>query len=103
AAFACRASMQTTGRSIRLSSCHSQLDIAPVSNAPDVDVPMFAPAVLDVPTTPVAKEQESPRAARRKSGSGAIELELGGAIIRIASGTDTATITAVIHAVKAQS
>lgn len=75
----------------------------PLEAAPDVEVPMFAPAVLDVPTTPVAKEQELPRAARRKSGSGAIELELGGAIIRIASGTDAATITAVIHAVKAQS
>jgi transposase len=75
----------------------------PLEAAPDVEVPMFAPAVLDVPATPVAKEQELPRAARRKSGSGAIELELSGAIIRIASGTDAATITAVIHAVKAQS
>lgn len=70
--------------------------------SPDVDVPMFAPAILDVPTTPVANEQESPRVARRKPSTGAIELELGGAIIRIVSGTDAATITAVIHAVKAQ-
>ena len=75
----------------------------PLEAAPDVDVPMFAPAVLDVPTTPAAKGQESPRAARRKSGSGAIELELGGAVVRIASGTDAATIAAVIQAVKATS
>ncbi|MDG4674877.1 transposase [Shinella sp. 838] len=75
----------------------------PLAASPDVDIPMFAPAVLDVPTTPVAKEQESPRAARRKSGSSAIELELGGAIVRIASGTDAVTIAAVIQAVKATS
>ena len=31
AAWACLASMQTTGRSTRFSSCHSQLDMAPVS------------------------------------------------------------------------
>ena len=49
------------------------------------------------------EKPEPPRAARRKSSTGAIELELGGAIIRIASGVDAATITAVIHAVKAQS
>ena len=35
--------------------------------------------------------------------SGAIELEIGGAIVRIASGADAATIAAVIQAVKAQS
>lgn len=75
----------------------------PLAASPDIDVPMFAPAVLDVPTTPVAKERELPRAARSKPGSGAIELEFGGAIIRIAPGTDPATITAVIHAVKATS
>ncbi|WP_075293310.1 IS66-like element accessory protein TnpA [Pararhizobium arenae] len=75
----------------------------PLEAAPDVDVPMFAPAVLDVPMKPVTKEPEPPRAARRNSSKGAIELELGGAIIKIASGTDAATITAVIHAMKAQS
>ncbi|AFL50655.1 transposase [Sinorhizobium fredii] len=65
------------------------------------DVPMFAPAVLDVPTKPVAKEPA--RASRKKSSSGVIELEIGGAIVRIASGADAATIAAVIQAVKAQS
>lgn len=75
----------------------------PLEAAPDVDVPMFAPAVLDVATTPAAKGQEPPRAARRKFGSGAIELELGGAVVRIASGTDATTIAAVIQALKATS
>ncbi len=75
----------------------------PLEAAPNVDVPMFAPAVLDVPTTPAVKGQESPRAARRKSKRGTIEFEIGGAIIRITSRTDAATIAAVIQAVKATS
>ncbi|MBP1872318.1 transposase [Ensifer adhaerens] len=66
------------------------------------DVPMFAPALLDLPTKPVAKEPEPARASRKKLSSGAIELEIGGAIIRIADGADAATIAAVIRAVKAQ-
>lgn len=48
----------------------------PLGAVPDVDVPMFAPAVLDVPTTPVAKEQESRRAARRKPSTGAISVPI---------------------------
>jgi transposase len=64
---------------------------------------MFAPAILDVPTKPVAKEPEPARASRKKSSSGAIELEIGGTLVRIASGADAATIAAVIQAVKAQS
>ncbi|TDR34152.1 IS66-like element accessory protein TnpA [Aquamicrobium defluvii] len=76
------------------------LEAVPVVEA----VPMFAPAVLDVPTKPEAKEPEPARASRKKSSSsGAIELEIGGAIVRIASGADAATIAAVIQAVKAQS
>ena len=76
----------------------------PLDTVPDVeDVPMFAPAILDVPTKPVAKEPEPARASRKKSSSGAIELEIGGTLVRIASGADAATIAAVIQAVKAQS
>lgn len=75
------------------------LEAVPVVEA----VPMFAPAVLDEPTKPEAKEPEPARASRKKSSSGAIELEIGGAIVRIASGADAATIAAVIQAVKAQS
>ena len=75
----------------------------PLEAVPDVDVPMFAPAVLDVPTKPVAKEPEPARAQRKKARNGAIELEIGGATVRIASGADAATIAAVIQAVKATS
>jgi transposase len=76
----------------------------PLEAVPDVeDVPMFAPAVVDLPMKPVAKEPEAPRVSRKKSSKGTIELELGGAIMRIASGADAATIAAVIQAVKAQS
>lgn len=76
----------------------------PLEVVPDVeDVPMFAQAVLAVATKAVAKEPEPARAPRKKPGSGAIELEIGGTIVRIASGADAATIAAVIQAVKAQS
>jgi transposase len=75
----------------------------PLEAVPAVDVPLFAPAVLDVPTKAVTKEPEPACASRRKLSSGAIELEIGGAIVRIASGADAATIAAVIQAVKAQS
>ena len=56
--------------------------------APDVDAPLFAPAVFDAPSKAMTREP-GPRARRNKSGKGEIELEIGGAIIRIASGTDT--------------
>ncbi len=75
------------------------LEAVPVVEA----VPMFAPAVLDEPTKPEESGPEPARASRKKSSSGAIELEIGGAIVRIASGADAATIAAVIQAVKAQS
>jgi len=67
------------------------------------DVPMFAPAVLDMPAKAVAKECGPARASRKKSSGEAIELENGGAIVRIASSADAATIAAVIRAVKAKS
>lgn len=66
------------------------------------DVPMFAPAVLEPSATLDANEPERARASRKKPGSGAIELEIGGAIIRVASGADAATIATVNQAVKAQ-
>ena len=76
----------------------------PLGAAPVVeDVPMFAPAILELSATLEAKEPERVRASRKKPSSGAIELEIGGAIVRIASGADAATIAAVIQAVKGQS
>ncbi|WP_027488857.1 IS66-like element accessory protein TnpA [Allorhizobium undicola] len=63
--------------------------------------PMFVPAVIDravepPPPSRTTIERQAPPIA-------AIELEVGGAIVRIASGTDSATIAAVIQALKAQS
>ena len=63
--------------------------------------PMFVPAVVE-------RAAELPRPGRktitRQAPSiAAIELEVGGAIVRIASGTDSATIAAVIQALKASS
>ena len=75
----------------------------PLGVVPVEDVPMFAPAVLEPPATLDAKDPERARASRRRSHNGAIELEIGGAVVRIASGADAATIAAVIQAVKAQS
>ena len=49
---------------------------------------MFAPTVLDVPTELWMKESEFLRASRKKLLSGAIELEIGGVTVRIASYTD---------------
>jgi transposase len=65
--------------------------------------PMFAPAVV------VSRERSAPKKARqaslprRTSSEAAIELQIDGAMLRIASGTDAATIAAVIQALKAQS
>ena len=62
--------------------------------------PMFVPAVIDRPTElPPTLRKTTTRSSRLIA---AIELEVSGAVVRIASGTDRATITAVIHALKAQ-
>lgn len=63
--------------------------------------PMFVPAIVDVLKEPAAAKVR--RLTKRASTSAAIELEIGGATVRIASGTDAATIAAVITAVKASS
>jgi len=60
--------------------------------------PSFVPAVVEpIPArtaTPVEKRQ-------RRTRAGAIELEIDGVAVKIASGTDKRTITAVIEALKA--
>ncbi|TCR78696.1 transposase [Rhizobium sp. BK376] len=63
--------------------------------------PMFVPAVIDSS----AERRPKPRKAMTKNASPAtaIELEIGDAIVRITSGADTATIAAVIQALKASS
>ncbi|KWV56636.1 insertion sequence protein [Rhizobium altiplani] len=70
------------------------------SQAKQEALPMFVPAVIDRPAElPPTLRKTTTRSSRPIA---AIELEVGGAIVRIASGTDRATIAAVIHALKAQ-
>lgn len=63
--------------------------------------PMFVPAVIDRAVEPPPPPRKT--IARQAPPIAAIELEVGGAIVRIASGTDSATIAAVIQALKASS
>lgn len=65
--------------------------------------PMFAPAVVVSPENSEPKKARQARLPRRTSPEAAIELRIDGAWLRIASGTDAATIAAVIQALKAQS
>jgi len=64
---------------------------------------MFAPAVVVSPEKSEPKKARQARFPRRTSSEAAIELQIDGAWLRIASGTDAATIAAVIQALKAQS
>ncbi len=67
-----------------------------------LEEPMFAPAVIVSPEKSEPKKARA-RLPRRTSPGAAIELQIDGAMLRIASGTDAATIAAVIQALKAQS
>lgn len=62
---------------------------------------MFAPAVIDRPAEPPPTRRKT--ITRSALPIAAIELEVGAGIVRIASGTDSATIAAVIQALKDQS
>jgi transposase len=63
--------------------------------------PMFVPAVVERAVEPPSPRRKT--IARQAPSIAAIELEVGGAIVRIASGADAATIAAVIQALKASS
>jgi transposase len=63
--------------------------------------PMFVPAVIDRAVEPPPPRRKT--TTRQAPSIAAIELEVGGAFVRIASGTDSATIAAVIQALKASS
>ncbi|WP_137156759.1 transposase [Rhizobium sp. FKL33] len=63
--------------------------------------PMFVPAVIDRAVEPPPPRRKT--ITRQAPSIAAIELEVGGAIVRIAPGTDSATIAAVIQALKASS
>ncbi|MGG7539594.1 IS66-like element accessory protein TnpA [Rhizobium sp. Nf11,1] len=71
------------------------------SQAKQDSPPMFVPAVIDRPAEATPTRRKT--ITRSALPVAAIELEVGGAIVRIASGTDSATIAAVIQALKAQS
>jgi len=75
------------------------LDAMPVSDA----APMFAPAVVVSLKKPSPVKTRRSRLPRKTPGDAAIVLEIDGATVRIASGTDAGTIAAVIQALKAQS
>lgn len=74
----------------------------PLDALPD-EAPMFAPAVVVAQDIPPPRKVRRARSPRKAHGDAVIELEIGGAILRIASGMDAATITAVIQALKASS
>jgi len=63
--------------------------------------PMFVPAVMDIPAKMPLRRRKTMAVSTQPAV--AIELEIDGAILRIASGTDSTTIAAVIQALKAQS
>ena len=64
---------------------------------------MFAPAVVEPCQVPLTKKARRARLPKGVSVGAAIELQIDGAMLRIASGTDAATIAAVIQALKVQS
>ena len=60
--------------------------------------PAFVPAVIAPDDAPEPDPRRSRR--RRRAGSAAIELEIGGALVRIGSGADADMISAVITALR---
>lgn len=78
-----------------MEECGIALPVAPRA------APMFVPAVLEE-QEPSPLTLASKRASQRRSSrASAIELEIGGALVRIGSGADADMITAVITALRA--
>ena len=63
--------------------------------------PAFVPAVIVPDDTPEPAPDPVRSRRRRRAEPAAIELEIGGALVRIGSGADADTITAVITALRA--
>jgi len=63
--------------------------------------PAFVPAVIAPDDTPEPAPDPVRSRRRRRAEPAAIELEIGGALVRIGSGADADTITAVITALRA--
>jgi len=68
------------------------------ARAVGAETPVFVPAVSEIPAPPEAKRPRRPRS----SGSAAIELEIDGVVARTGPGAQTATVAAVIRALKAK-
>ena len=68
----------------------------------DAGPPRFVPAVLEEPTSePVGKQRKPRRVGRASGGSGIIEMEIGGVMVRVGRGAEAKTVAAVIRALKA--
>jgi transposase len=65
------------------------------------EAPMFVPAVLEEQEPSPPTVASKPASRRRSSRASAIELEIGGALVRIGSSADPDTISAVITALRA--
>jgi transposase len=63
-------------------------------------VALFAPAIVVPAEKPEPMRTWQARPPKKAPADASIELEVAGATVRIASGTDTGTIAAVIQALK---
>lgn len=63
--------------------------------------PLFMPAIVEAPQDAVRKTTRSPRPTKAASFPAAIEVDIGGARMRIASGANAQMIAAVVRALKA--
>ena len=73
-----------------------------VAARPEAAVPAFVPAVLDAPSPELVREATGGvRSRRYDNADRAIELEIGGVLVRIGRGAEAETIAAVIRALKA--
>lgn len=73
----------------------------PVPAALERQAPAFVPAVIAPDDTPEPAPDPVRSRLRRRARPAPIELEFGGALVRIGSGADADTITAVITALRA--
>ena len=70
--------------------------------APETPSVAFVPAVIAPPVSnPAPPSAPRPRRSRRRVPAAGIELEVGGAVVRIGGDASAAAITAVIRALKA--
>jgi len=68
----------------------------------DASAPRFVPAVVEQSRpTPVGKQRKPRRVGRASGGSGIIEMEIDGVMVRVGRGAEAKTVAAVIRALKA--